>query len=286
METENGATHQWSFNAHFAKYGIRNTLNNALDYVTLANSSFFENRRCVTTANWNIDGLSSVGKSSLSKSMFKTNNARKSNVGIDTSPIDAMCYYFRSMLDRTQFEGKFCDRTPFNNYIWELLWCGLAEYNVTKNLHLDLPFDKWINHAHPTLKQVFVRGGGNIFIVDSNVDSARARLQTRNLGQDAHRALNYELYVEAQNYFYSKLALEYPEDVCLIDLKVLGGDISLLHRVIKEVTCKRKLVATDQLAFPNLVSNQKKPAFTDIEFERLRTANLYFEVKKWHLKYV
>lgn len=284
-----GPKNQLDILGHALRFNTCNQKEVAWRYVKEANKLFFNSTLPVHSSTWNLDGLTCVGKSSLSETMFKTNHHRKTYVGIDTCQLDAIGYFFRSMKDRINFcrPATYCDRSPFNNFLWEAIWGALAQHYandqylpLTKS-YRELYFDGWFDHMPPLLKEMFAKSGGHIFIIDSNVENAKKRLIERNTGQDAHRAENYKLYIEAQNYIYSRMAMSYPEYICIIDLNVLGGDIKLLHEMIKLVKYNKNLRVVKYYNFAELVPNQAKQLFTDDEYKRFRINNLEYENDKW-----
>ncbi|UBZ25623.1 TK3 [Carcinus maenas nudivirus] len=217
-----------------------------------SNAKFFGHPRDPKIPIYSLDGTCCTGKTSLVGKYpnIKTNTSLNS-IGMNTNPASALGYYFSSLKLMNEFvnENKliddliFSDRTPWNNFLWALIWKLLAVMsaenvsiqakmgysnsytymNALENntlVYSDYVLNLWsqiMDSVHTEVWLELINTTIPIFLVDSNEDDVYKRLIQRNTGSDLERS-KWVHYIAVQNYAYTYLAQKFPKHICIIDI--------------------------------------------------------------------
>lgn len=206
-----------------------------LDFVKMSNSKYFNNYNVRSTLNgWTIDGVCAIGKTSSVRNIRKTNHAL-SLIAHNTHPSSALGYTFTQLKMQCNDPSSVWDRNAFNNYLWLKIWqcIGQALSNNESRISLET-----LKHAydqlHPDTLHLLAKLSRNIILVDSNELRSILRLNNRNEGSDQVRS-QWMFYIQVQNYFYARLATDFPQYFVLIDVDWFDGSLDRVQAVIRKI---------------------------------------------------
>lgn len=182
-----------------------------------------------------VDGTTCIGKSTFCDSTYKVNNYMNTE-SYNTSPVVGMEYLLKSIILAQNAIGKFIDRSPIANLVFQYVYYVMENYATSPRSYYGLCCEYTEIHNLESVLS-FIKGFdlNIIILIDSNVELLQNRMQQRGIQNnstgDSYKCSSKQYFV-AQNevYRYFGELMGYP----VFNISELDDDRDKVMETIKE----------------------------------------------------